>query len=44
VPFAHPLVALAGELQTLSSRELRAISGTRRKCSKAQLIAAVLAG
>ena len=43
-PFSHPLVAVAKALQPLTCRELRAITGTRRKCSKEQLIAAVLAG
>ena len=42
-PFAHPMVAVAEALQPLTCRELRVIAGTQRKCSKAQLIAAVLA-
>jgi hypothetical protein len=42
-PVAHPLVALALGLEALSCRELRALIGTRRRCSKAQLIAMALA-
>lgn len=42
-PAAHPLSMVAEELQALTCAQLRAITGTRRKCSKAELIAAMLA-
>lgn len=36
----HPLASIAAELEQLTCRELRAITGIRRKASKAQLVAA----
>jgi len=42
-PLQHPLVALAAELEQLTCKELRALTGCRRKTSKAQLIAMALA-
>jgi hypothetical protein len=42
-PLQHPLVALAAELELLTCRELRALTGCHRKASKAQLIALALA-
>jgi hypothetical protein len=41
--FAHPLHTLAGELEPLTCAQLRALTGTCRRCSKAQLIGAALA-
>jgi hypothetical protein len=43
VALLHPLATLAEDLQQLSCRELRAITGCRSKRSKAQLIALALA-
>ena len=42
-PALHPLAVLAAELQSCSSGELRSLLGTRRRCSKAQLIGMALA-
>ena len=39
-PLVHPLMAVAADLEQLTHRELRAITGIRRKASKAQLVAA----
>lgn len=39
-PLVHPLMAVAADLEQLTCRELRAITGIRRKASKAQLVAA----
>lgn len=39
-PLMHPLLAVAADLEQLTCRELHAITGIRRKTSKAQLIAA----
>lgn len=42
-PAAHPLYSLAGELETLTAKELRSILGINRKCSKRELVAMALA-
>jgi hypothetical protein len=42
-PIAHPLALVAASLETLTCRELRALTGTRRKLSKASLVALALA-
>lgn len=42
-PVPHPLAALAAELQGCTSTELRRITRSRRRCSKAALIAEGLA-
>lgn len=42
-PIAHPLQALATELEALTRAELQALVGTRRKLGKAQLVAMALA-
>lgn len=40
LPLVHPLMAVAADLEQLTHRELRAITGIHRKASKAQLVAA----
>jgi len=42
-PIAHPLSLVAASLEALTCRELRALTGTRRKLSKASLVALALA-
>ena len=42
-PIAHPLAVMAASLEALTCRELRALTGTRRKLSKASLVALALA-
>lgn len=42
-PVMHPLALLASELQSCSSSEVRRITGSRRRCSKAELVAAYVA-
>ncbi len=42
-PVMHPLALLAGELQSCTSSEVRRITGSRRRCSKAELVAAYVA-
>lgn len=42
-PIAHPLAVVAASLEALTCRELRALTGTRRKLRKAELIALALA-
>lgn len=42
-PVMHPLALLASELQSCTSSEVRRITGSRRRCSKAELVAAYLA-
>jgi hypothetical protein len=42
-PMVHPLAALAEELESLSCRELRRLSGVRAKRSKVWLVGAVCA-
>jgi hypothetical protein len=42
-PIAHPLAVMAASLEALTCRELRALTGTRRKARKAELIALALA-
>lgn len=42
-PQLHPLAALATELQQLSAAELRQLLGTKRRCSKAELVAWAMA-
>jgi hypothetical protein len=42
-PLQHPLATLATELEQLTHRQLQALTGCRRKASKAQLIALALA-
>ena len=42
-PALHPLAALAAELQGYTSSELRRVTGSRRRCSKAELVAAYVA-
>lgn len=39
-PALHPLAALAADLQGYTSSELRRMTGSRRRCSKAELVAA----
>jgi len=41
-PAVHPLAALAADLERLTSRQLQAITGSRRRVAKQQLIAAAL--
>jgi len=42
-PIAHPLAVVAASLEALTCRELRALTGTRRKARKAELVALALA-
>ena len=42
-PAVHPLQAVATELEVLTTRQLQALTGSRRKASKRQLIAVALA-
>jgi hypothetical protein len=42
-PIAHPLALVAASLEALTCKELRALTGTRRKLSKASLVALALA-
>jgi hypothetical protein len=42
-PIAHPLSLVAASLEALTCRELRALTSTRRKLSKASLVALALA-
>lgn len=42
-PMAHPLMAIATELEALTRAELQALVGTRRKLSRQQLVAMALA-
>jgi hypothetical protein len=42
-PAVHPLAELVDELEAMTCKQLRALSGIRSKQSKAQLIAAYLA-
>lgn len=42
-PVMHPLALLADELQSCTSSEVRRITGSRRRCSKAELVAAYVA-
>lgn len=42
-PIAHPLADLAAQLEALTVRELMAMTGSRRKLSKARLVALALA-
>ncbi len=42
-PLEHPFMALATELEQLTRSQLQAMTGCRRKISKAQLIAMALA-
>jgi len=42
-PALHPLTALAADLQGYTSSELRRMTGSRRRCSKAELVAAYVA-
>jgi len=39
-PALHPLAALAADLQGYTNSELRRMTGNRRRCSKAELVAA----
>jgi hypothetical protein len=41
-PLQHPLMAIAADLEQLSSRELRAMTGMHRKTRKAALITAAV--
>ena len=41
-PVLHPLAAMAAELEQLTSRELKAMAGTRRRTRKAELVAQLL--
>lgn len=43
MPVLHPLAVVAAELQSCTSSELRRITGSRRRCSKAELVAAYVA-
>lgn len=43
VPVIHPLVELAAGMEALTTRQLQAITGCRRKARKTQLIALALA-
>jgi hypothetical protein len=42
-PSPHPLAVVAASLEALTCRELRALTGTRRKARKAELVALALA-
>lgn len=42
-PIAHPLALVAASLEALTCQELRALTGSRRKARKAELIALALA-
>jgi hypothetical protein len=42
-PIAHPLAVVAASLEALTCKELRALTGTRRKLPKASLVALALA-
>jgi hypothetical protein len=42
VPALHPLAELAASLESLTVAELRRMTGTRRKCRKAELISLAL--
>ena len=42
-PIAHPLSLVAASLEALTCRELRALTGTRRKARKVELVALALA-
>jgi hypothetical protein len=42
-PIAHPLAVVAASLEALTCKELRALTGTRRKLSKTSLVAFALA-
>lgn len=42
-PALHPLAVLAESLDSLTVSELRRITGTRRKCRKAELVAMAVA-
>jgi hypothetical protein len=42
-PAVHPLAQMAVELEQLSSRQLQAITGCRRRVAKQQLVALALA-
>jgi hypothetical protein len=41
-PLQHPLMAIAADLEQLSSRELRAMTGMHRKARKAAMITAAV--
>ena len=43
-PMVHPLAELGQQLEALTTRELQAMTGTRRKLAKAALIGLVIAG
>lgn len=42
-PIVHPLAMIASDLESLTAKQLREITGSRRKVAKAQLVAAWLA-
>ena len=42
-PMVHPLCNLAADLQELTCTELRALSGTRKRLNKSQLVGMVVA-
>jgi hypothetical protein len=42
-PAVHPLLIVSGELEQLTASQLRALLGTRKRCSRAQLINMALA-
>lgn len=42
-PVAHPLAELAAELEQLTVKQLRSLTGTRRKLAKRELVAYALA-
>jgi hypothetical protein len=42
-PALHPLAVLAESMDSLTVSELRAVTGTRRKCRKAELVAMAVA-
>lgn len=42
-PIVHPLALIASDLESLTAKQLREITGSRRKVAKAQLVAAWLA-
>lgn len=42
-PAVHPLALLTAELETMTCKQLQTLIGTRRRCSKAELVAAYVA-
>lgn len=42
-PAVHPLALLTAELESMTCKQLQTLIGTRRRCSKSELVAAYLA-